>query len=143
VSSVPNLIGAGEVTIASFSVPRSGKTIILWSTNLNTQSVVAAKGINLQAIIRVKDSSNVVVANSTFEVFAHGASAYFGSTANNFFTVPFTYATVLDLTAGSYTIKAYDLNTTAYDATGTFIAGGVTSLAPSGGYTVNIFEIIA
>lgn len=143
VSTVTNLIGAGEVTIASFSVPRTGKTIIFWSTNFATQSVLTAKGVNIQAVVRVKDSSNAVVSNSSFEVLAVGAPVYVGSSANNFFTVPFTYATVLNLSAGNYTLKAYDLNTVAYTSTGAFIPSGVSSLAASAGYTVNIFQIIA
>jgi hypothetical protein len=140
-SSISNWLTT-TATIATFTVPRDARTIVTWQSNLNVQAVTSAKGINLQATLRILNSVNSVVGNSSFEIFAHGAPVYIGSTSANLLTIPVTYIAIVNLTAGTYRLTGSNTNTYACDSTGGFISSGVTYLAPAGGYSVNAFQIV-
>lgn len=140
---ITNWMGAGEVTIATFTVPRNGKVIISWQTTLSLKCVTTAAGAILNTSIWVKDSSNAVVSNSYSNTIPIGTPGYYGEPGFKRLSVANTYYSVLNVTAGTYRLIGYDNPSSVYDSTNTFISGGVSAVGPTASNSIYIYQPFA
>jgi hypothetical protein len=142
-NSVVNWFGAGEITIATFTVPRNGKVIVSWQTTISVKCVTSASGAAPNISVYVKDSSNVVVSNSTSNIIPIGAPGYYGEPSVKRFSTPLTYSSVLNLTAGTYKLIGYDNGSSVWDSSNNFITSGVISSGPTASNTIYIYQTFA